>query len=219
MRGKKAILAAVLATTVVTANAAISEISRGGVSGTISTLGLGAEYVYQHSDEITFRGGYHVASFGSDGANKFEINNISLLADYHFAGGYLRATGGLINMDGKLTVANTGDATTHTYEGFDFQASDIGTIKPEITFGGTLPYIGLGLAKKPSTNGIGFSLDAGLATNLDFKPSFEVTCKVPGSVACDLIKAEEKKVNLALEKEDIGKAAYPVLSAGVSYSF
>lgn len=220
MRVKNLILTTLLMAISISANASIKEISKGGVSGSISTLGLGAEYVYQHSDDVTFRGGYHVASLGSDGENKFDMNSISLLGDYHFAGGYLRATGGIINMDGKLKVVNTSaNNTSQTYEGISFNSSHIDSVSAELTFGGALPYLGLGMAKKPSTDGFGFSLDAGVATNLEFNPEFSVTCKVPGSAECLAVKDSEKEVNAKLEKEDIGKAAYPVISAGISYSF
>ena len=219
MKIKNILLGTVLSVATLQSFASITEISRGGISASISTLGLGAEYTYQVNDNMTIRGGYHAVSIDSDTDFDFEMNNASLIGDYHIADGYLRVSAGLIAMDGNITMTDTSAVTgTLTYEGKDFDQSEISSVKSEIDFGGTLPYIGIGLAKSPSTDGFGMSFDVGVVQP-EFTPSFVANCQNPGTAACTVIKTAEQEVNDSLKADFELDGVIPVISAGISYSF
>jgi len=217
---KNQIIALAILASATAASASITDLSQGKISAKLSTLGVGVEYTYAINDNTTVRAGYSTASIDGEGGSGIKMTNFSFIGDYHPGGGIVRLSAGVVNMDGELSVTQEDDAITGltTIEGQSITTTLVDSVQGKLNFGGTLPYVGVGLAKSPSEDGFGMSLDFGVVSP-KFTPALEVVKAATNTTAentavDDFVTA----VNAELEKEKIS-GVYPVISAGVSYSF
>lgn len=202
-------------------------VSKGKISGVATTLGTGVEYSYSVSDKVAARVGYYSASADFDltdstialenNSANISFQSIGVIGDYHPAAGMFRLSAGLINMSNKVSFS--GDLTGNQVIGdTTYAVGDIASLTGSTEIGGTLPYFGIGLSKSPSEDGIGASLDIGVAISPEITSSLDVACT--DTILCPTLQDDIDKEVAKLQADNAFDLPYwPVLSAGLSYSF
>lgn len=206
----------------------------GGVSGKVSTLGMGLEYTQPLGDKVAVRLGANAFNYDksfdeeSDSGNggfvmdaKAEFRTVSLIADYHPFGGIFKLSGGAMYNGNKLT-ADIEPYGTGTYEfnGVEYTVDEIGNADASVDFKSFSPYLGLGWSKSPKGTGLGFSFEVGAMYQGEPSLDMNVTC----SGTLPAAQCNQLQADVAVEKADVQDDLndfkwYPVISAGISYHF
>ncbi len=182
-----------------------------GVAGKVSTNGHGVELGYRFNNFLAVRGGINGGSYDRTGTDSginynytLDFDNNPVLLDWHPLGGVFRLTGGVVNNNNQLTgrasgSINVGGTVTTT------------TVTTVITFKKASPYVGLGWAALPrSEGGLGFSFDIGVMEH--GSPTAKITAT---GVSAANIAAEEAALNAELKDNKY----WPVISFGIGYTF
>ena len=103
-----------------------------------------------------------------------------------------------------------------------YDADEVGSLTGALDFDGISPYLGLGWGKAPkSGKGFGFDLDVGVLFQGSPNVSLMASCgtAIMGTQACDdlLADVQDEEVSLSTDAEDFD--VFPVVSAGISYTF
>ena len=138
------------------------------VAAKAGSLGLGVEYTYAINERVSVRGGLNGANFGFDSAEAgieyefdFIWDSISVGVDFHPRQGPLRLSAGILSNDNGMEAFSrpTTDivigATTYT-------PADIGSLRGDVEFDSTAPYVGIGWDWSRKKRRFGVSLDLGL---------------------------------------------------------
>ncbi|THB63412.1 MAG: hypothetical protein D6B27_12240 [Gammaproteobacteria bacterium] len=194
-----------------------------GAAIKFGSTGYGFELTTDITKEINLRGGINAwskkISDTKDGIEydiEADLNNASLLADWHpFSNGFRLSAGIFIN-NSEISL-DSSDATTYTINGVEYTAAEAGSISGKIDFNTVAPYLGIGwgnaLNKKSDIN---ISADLGIG----FIGSPKVDISANGSLANDSdfmsdLDAEEDSIQDDVDDLNI----FPVLTIGVSYKF
>ena len=193
-----------------------------GIAVRAGTIGIGGEVSKLLTSHIGARVGlnfYTLHDNGQDiGDNKFditaELHAFSALIDlYPGPRGAFHLTGGLMTTPAKVT--GIGNATSYSFNGATYTASQVGTLTVAAQYGSTLPYVGLGFGTAASSHGgLAFVFDLGFAIG---KPTLTMSgSNAPSGGAINAnIQAE-----VAKHQTDIDKVpGYPVLAIGFMYRF
>lgn len=207
--------------------------AEGTIIGKVGLLGGGLEYVYPISSKFAVGVGYNGFTF-DDSIEENDINfdadlemkSFSLLGDYHpFENGF-RLTGGIYQNGNefKLTGTPVGEETVEI-GGTTYSAADVGSLTGVIDFDGTAPYLGFGWGKAPkSGKGFGFDLDIGVLFQGAPNVSLTATCgdallADPAGLACPQLESDVAVEEAELRESSEDFEVYPVISAGISYTF
>ncbi len=193
-----------------------------GIAVRAGTIGVGGEVSKLLTSHVGARVGLNFYTLHKDGQdigdNKFditaELHAFSALIDlYPGARGSFHLTGGLMTTPAK--VSGIGNATSYTFNGTSYTASQVGTLTVAAQYGSTLPYVGLGFGTAASSHGgLAFVFDLGVAIG---KPALTMHgSNAPSGGAVDAnIQAE-----VAKHQTDVNKIpGFPVLAIGFMYRF
>ncbi|RVU84407.1 hypothetical protein EOL70_13060 [Leucothrix sargassi] len=219
------LITAITASLFVTTNAS----AEGTVAAKVGTLGGGLEYIHALSPKFAIGVGINGLSLSGEVEDTdvtydadLDMQNISLLADYHpFANGFRISAGAYSNSNEFVLTATPNENNEYEINGNTYRTDEtIESLGGAIDFDSISPYIGIGWGHKPmSGKGWGFDADLGVLFQGSPNVALSVTCVNPDSAACteleDDVEAEEMQLMEDSEEFDV----YPVLSIGVSYTF
>lgn len=196
-----------------------------GVSGGVSSLGLGLQLGHKFNDAFGVRANVNGFSYDRSGNESgieydatAELRSAGVLADWHPFSGNFRLSAGLyyngteIDMDGK--PQNGG----FEFNGRRYDVTDVGTVKGHVEYENQVaPYVGLGWGTLGGKRGFSFSVDVGVLFTGKPEARLSATCR--SALTCDQLqrdtREEERQLQADLEDADI----YPVLSIGLGYTF
>jgi len=197
------------------------------VGASVSTLGFGVDAELPLGEHFAVRLGAHKATVGRDFSEDgvdykgdLELENGSLLLDWHPTGGAFRISAGAV-LDGNEVVARVSEDDILLEIGnLPIPASAVGSLHGTVSFDSVAPYAGLGFSTNFGRGGHwGFLFDAGVL----FQGSPEVDLE--GSLVPELAALEPLfQIQLLIEEQNLESDIdeynlYPVISFGVSYSF
>ena len=188
------------------------------------TLGLGAEAAVLVSDHLALRAGAHTFS----GSFSRTESDVEYSVDYRFKGlsavvdlfpsarGTFHVSGGIISAPAELDGIGQPTGGTYTFNGRDYTAAEVGTVRGDVRWPGTLPYVGIGWGTPASRGGgIGFVFDLGVGIGAPTL-GLSASSAVPGSTLAADVEAERRDI-----QDDIDRylKVYPVLSLGLALRF
>lgn len=200
----------------VTAQAAVSVGAHGG------TLGAGGELGMPLSDHFNARLGFNAFNYSYRGTydqinydSKLRLHSATLLLDWHPFAGIFRLTAGAVSNRNRVGLSSTPSGPV-TIGSTTYTPSQVGTITGTVSFKPTVPYLGIGWGKAPSSGGFGVDLDVGVL----FQGSPKVSLSSNGSLANDpsyqaQLRQEEQKAQNDMKNFKY----YPVISLGLEYRF
>ena len=197
-----------------------------GLTAKVGLLGYGAELSAPISESWNGRVGLNrftrsmsTTESDVDYDAKFKLQTFSALADWHpFQGGFRMSLGLMYNQNQFDMVGKPTAGSTYEFDGVEYTAAEVGTLKGKLSFDKTAPYIGIGwgnaVAKDTSVN---FSFDLGAL--YQGKPKLGLsasgTACAPGTACGDSLARERADA----ESEMSNYKWYPVISIGLSYQF
>lgn len=187
------------------------------------TLGIGPELSYAVSDRFNVRLGLNNLSYGfsttTSGVRyeaELDLDNTTLLLDWHPFQGLFRMTVGYIRNGNVLRLTAT-PTQPEEIGGVTFQPEQIGTLVGEASFKSDAPYLGIGWG-----NGV---QDRGLDVHLELGAMFQGSARVAlqsrgGQFAGNPVLEEALRREEREAEEDLSDfELYPVVAFGLSYSF
>jgi hypothetical protein len=191
----------------------------------VGTLGLGAEVAKLVTPNLGVRVGAYTLSKGftrteSDVEYAVDIGfkGITGLVDlFPSRRGTFHLTGGFMTAPAEIDGVGQPTEGTYTFNGRDYTAAEVGTVRGDLRWPGTMPYVGLGWGTPASRHGGGlafvFDLGVGFGT-----PTLGLSASsaVPGSTLAADVEAERRDI-----QDDIDRylKVYPVLSLGLALRF
>lgn len=211
--------------------------SKHSIAPKVSSLGVGAEYMYHYSDQFSFgAGAYGLGlnrSFNKNKVNydgKVQLFNLGAFAQYNpWDAGWVSGIGfkgGLIFNDNKVTLTAKPSASgSFTFNNQVYTTSVVGKVDGKATTNQLAPYLGVTWSSgDTSQEGLAFTADVGVMFSGKPKLSLNAQCNAtsnaPGvadpcpSLLRD-IEAERKSTQQKLDKFKV----YPVASVGLIYRF
>ncbi len=216
------------------AHSPVEPVTEWNVALSSGTLGVGIDIAHRQSDSIAYRAninGFKWLDAGPRTSGDFTFTNNDLLlltagalVDYYPTSTSFRLTGGLYFNGNKLSskVKYTGAAKSVTLYGKSYSTSDITSVQADLSFAPISPYIGLGWGNNPSKSGLGFTLDVGLMYH---SPKVVLTPTYKGTVTAAQKVVYDKDFDILSTASSNALGAvtklhfYPVIRAGISYSF
>jgi hypothetical protein len=179
------------------------------------TLGLSGEVGYR-MQEVGVRAGFNTFTY-----SRFETRNsinfdqsikllsYNVLADWYPMGNGFRVTGGALINKNTIEMKGTGGATT--IGSTTYSASDVASLRGEITHNLIDPYLGVGYVQ---------SLGGGLELSLDLGAAYQGSSKVTLSSTSNAIAQSDLDAQAAkIKNSSDSMPIYPVLSLKVHYRF
>lgn len=195
------------------------------VSAKVSTLGFGAEYVYDINPNFSVVGGINRYSLDrkqktDDAEYKGELTLSTVSGGVRYSPwdiGFFLGTGLYLNNNGVSLKAQP-KSQSFTFNGTQYSTSDLGDVKIKVEFPKIAPAVSLGWQAKLFGSDVSVTPEVGILFTGSPKLSTSVKCSADattcGNAESD-IEAERKKIQKDLDKFNI----YPLLSIGVGYSF
>ena len=202
--------------------------SSGEITGRVSTLGAGVEFVKPINENVTIglgiNGYTYSESMDESGVSyeaDLELQTLSLIANYHPWAGIFRVSGGVMYNGNNFSItAEPAADGTYEFNGETYDATDVGSVTGEIDFNNMAPYIGIGLGKSPASTGWSLDVNVGLLYQGTPDASLTATCGVLLQDAqCTQLQSDLASEQTELQDELDGFEWYPVVSLGVSYMF
>jgi hypothetical protein len=195
------------------------------LTGKVGTLGLGAELTTRLTDTTQLRfgiNGYNVDSSrtedGVDYDATFRLRSAGLIGDmFPIQDSVFRISLGLYYNDNRLDMTAKPNSTgSYDLGNGTYPAATIGTLKGQLTFNKTSPYIGVGWGAPFAKPGNwSFSLDVGALYQGSPKLKLEsAACSANAACAADMAREQENA-----ESDMRSYRWYPVISAGAVYRF
>jgi len=215
--------------TMLAASATVAaEESRFSFGPTLGSAGLGLEFGFALTDTLSARAAYNFFEFDTDYEDTdvrydgtLDKSSVSLLLDWNPGNGGFRVTGGAFrhNRNAFNAVATPAREGTYTFDGNEYDASEIGTIHGAASFRKTAPYLGIGWGNLSHSRGFTFTVDLGvqfqnaprvslLADDCSFAPA-----------ECAQINSDLQAEARQLEQEGKDLEYWPVLAIGLVYRF
>lgn len=193
------------------------------VSPAISTLGVGLEAGVRVNENVGFRFGGHWLNVNFDRTiddvdydADANLASFGTLLDYHpFQGGF-RLSGGLRFNFNNADLDGTPNSDV-TIGNETFAASDVGTLKGDVSYDAVAPYVGLGYGATLLEGALSIGFDMGVM----YQGEANVDLDAEGGALQGNAVLED---NLALEEDDIEDDLkdflfYPVVGLAVIYRF
>ena len=185
-----------------------------------STLGAGTEVTLALTSDLNLRTGVYVFSYGATThksgipiAYDLKLRSLPVLLDWFPLddGSGFRISSGVIINNNKYT-ANAQPADSYDIGGVVYRADQVGKLNGGVTFGTFAPYVGIGWGNPfTAESHLSFSFDLGIA----FQGKPDVSMAATGSVAAEDLRQEENDIKNEIDAFKY----YPVISAGIAYSF
>jgi len=195
-----------------------------GVTGRISTLGLGVEVTKSMTTALNARVGFNTWSYNenfsdNDGIEyefNLELRSMSALLDWHPFNGGFRLSGGLFYNKNNIT-ATAKPKSSYSIGNSTYTAAQIGSVTANIDFKTMVPYLGIGWG-----NAVGKDKRLGIVFDLGivYQGSPDVSMQATGLVASDpTFQADLAREEQELQNDVDEFKYYPVVSLGISYKF
>lgn len=220
---------AVAGAALVIASGAQAQDGRFALGGNVGTTGLGIEAQFMVNRNVTLRGGFDSLKFDEEVEGdailydgELDFSTGGAFVDWHPTGGAFFLSGGAYFGERSLGVSGAPAAGTTVEIGDDtFTAAQAGTLKGELDFGGTAPFIGLGWNNTFTRDRrVGFKFLVGAAFGSDPEASL---ARVGGST---LSPTDQTRLETALAEEEVeiedeadGYTAFPVVQLGLTFRF
>lgn len=192
----------------------------GEVYGNIGTEGIGAGYSHSINGSFNIRGEINglSKSYTQDSDDltykgDLKLGGVSVLADYFPFAGRFRVTAGAIANNGKLTGTASGNDGTYNINGKNYTYTGSDRITADIKFGNVSPYLGIGTGHT-GQKGFVFFADMGVIFQ-----SPKSTIAASGELASLIDPADLEAERRSLQNSVDKFKFYPVVKAGVSYTF
>jgi hypothetical protein len=184
-------------------------------------LRLGSsEFEFIASDGVYTNGVPTISDMLFNQNTTFDLNQLSLLFDYHPWRADLRFTGGITKNKILLEVVNHGDSefNINNYS-FSDQIVDLTELTMQLT-NGMSPYFGIGWSTGFDQNsGFSFSGDLGFYYAVDFALNFSAECKAEAAaVDCSKLRTETLSQQRKLRR-DLKPLILPNFGVSLSYKF
>lgn len=200
-----------------------------GIGFKVGTTGLGLELTRPLTNSINLRGNYNYFEIDEDiedtnvsYSGDFRKNSLGLFADWHpWSGGFRVSAGVYHHFDNEISIVGL-PTTAGSFEfgGQIFNASSIGSVNGNISFGKTTPYFGIGWGNASQADQKwGFIIELGV----QFQDTPDVTlvasnCTLPIGECNELNAAILTEIN-SLQDDIDDFDLWPVLNIGLSYKF
>jgi len=214
-----------------------------GITGKVSTLGLGVDLTYGIMDKLNARfninGGSLDASGEQDGINydgSLDLQSIGGVLDYHPTGGEFRLSVGLYNNGNKIDLDGSAANKDAKIGDITYDLSNA-KLNPVVSFKSTAPYLGIGWGNAVDKKSK-FSITTDLGVLFQGAPVVELTASgnvIPKSgihtgPTIDLEgssdAAKEFRSELQKEQDNLNNdenlkkfKLFPVVSLGFNYRF
>jgi hypothetical protein len=187
----------------------------------LGMLGLGVEYARELSDRIAIRAAVNGSGFSTDSTESgihyefdLDFDSFALGIDVHPKRGPLRVSFGVLANDSKIAAEASANQTLEI-GGTIYNATEIGTLRGDVSFDGTAPYAGLGWDWSRSKR-FGVAFDLGVVR----QGGPRVVLSATGPAADN----PEFLANLAAEERDLAASLddldlYPYASLGFVFRF
>jgi hypothetical protein len=193
----------------------------------LGTTGIGAEIGHGFNEWLGMRGSYGMYNYGYDYTEsdvrykgKLKIGVGLLTADVHPFAGVFRLSAGLGYNNTRIDA--DADTTTGTIEigNNTYQTSEVGTVRGEVHFQKTVPYVGFGWGTKAmGSSGFFFTSDFGvLFSKASGSVTGECAAGIPANI-CTQLQADLQTESQEFLREVEKMKYYPVVRIGLGYRF
>ena len=203
------------------------------VSGAMSTLGPSVQFSVPYNDVVNVRlliAGYRYTT--EDNLDdirysaKYTLCGAGVLADWHPFGSGFHVSLGLFRTSNRFDGKSI-DASEYIIGHNTYSAAEVAGIRAKADLGAGAPYTGMGWGYNMGSTGWGFAVEAGVvyqatpAANVYVAPGSELSGVLnPAQQArLALLQQDEKVESKNLEDAFDTFKAFPVVSAGVTYTF
>ncbi|MES2300388.1 MAG: hypothetical protein V4582_25360 [Pseudomonadota bacterium] len=203
------------------------EAATAGVSLEGGSTGLGAHLSIPIESDIGARLGFGYFKFNYSGNTsdtdydfKMKLQSFDALLDWFPMEGSFRLSAGLAANGNNIGASAKSNANgSYTFDGHSYQAASAGRITGSIDFQKMVPYLGFGWGSSSNGKGWGLSSDFGLLFQGKPRTSLSSSgCSAPALV-CAQLNADLVTESDKLADEVKGFKYYPVVRAGLSYTF
>ncbi len=190
------------------------------------TLGLGVEATWPVVPFFDLRAGLNTFDYDMSGSQagldydaELALDTVYATANFRFPLNPMRLTIGIFSNDNEIALLNQGSTGVIIIGEVPFPASEVGTLRSEIAFDSTAPYLGLGFDFR-AFDKASINFDLGVL----WQASPLVALTADGSLATDPILRDAFLLALEDERQELETAldsfkAYPVVSLGISFNF
>lgn len=155
---------------------------------------------------------------GIDYDGNVDLSNEIFALNWHPGKGGFHFTVGMILTDNQITIEGAPeDGTTYDIGGVDYSKDIVGSLVGNVSWEkSSAPYIGIGYAKKLSSEGVSLYVNAGVMDSGVALARLEATGAINSNAEFqDRLRTEEDELNEELEDYEI----YPVIRIGLVYRF
>jgi hypothetical protein len=202
-----------------------------GLAGTAGLSGFGLDlgvnvnrYVGLRATGASFslnRNGAYATSV--DWAARVKLQQLGLLADVYPFEGAFRLTGGIVKDDNRLDMtATTSGSGSLTFNGNTYPASELSGAQGSVSWGKTVPYLGLGWGNLAGSRGFHLTTDVGLL--LTGSATTQLSAQCASGTAGQLCSQATLNADVAAEQAKLQNDAnrlkvWPVLRFGIGFAF
>lgn len=203
------------------------------VTGSMSTLGPSIQFSMPYNDVVNFRflvAGYRYTT--EDNLDdirysaKFTLSGAGVLADWHPFGSGFHVSLGLFRTSNRFDGKSIG-ASEYIIGNNTYSAAEVANVRAKADLGSGAPYTGMGWGYSMGSTGWGFAVEAGVV----YQPTPAATVNVaPGAELSGVLNSAQQARLALLQQDEKVEAknledafdtfkAFPVVSAGVTYTF
>lgn len=195
------------------------------VSAKISTLGLGAEYVYALKPKLSIVGGINGHSYDHnqntddvDFEGNLKLSTVFAGVRYLPWEGAFFLGGSLYINNNKVSLKAQPKSNEFKFNGVSYTTNQLGSVKIDADYPTLAPALSLGWQAKLFGSNVTFTPEFGVLFTGAPELDTSVTCKAD-QATCDKAKSdidvERKKIQKDLDKITV----YPLISLGLGYTF
>jgi len=162
-----------------------------------------------------------VTESGIDYDVGLDLRSASLLFDWHPSRSAFRVTVGGFYNGNEADLDARSLTGTFNINGTNYNVSDVGSLRGDISYGASAPYLGVGWGNiSANRSGWGMAWDLGVLYQGDPDVGLNVTCS-PSLTAgqCTTLTSDVAAESQALRNDIEDQKWYPVFSMGVLYRF
>jgi hypothetical protein len=188
----------------------------------VGALGLGAEYTYDFTDRVSFRGGVYGSQLGFDAEEAgidyefdFVWDSLAAGVDFHPLKSALRLSLGILKNDNGLKATSRPNGNV-TIGNTTYTPAEVGTLEAAVRFDDTATFAGVGWDWSRDKRLFGMSFDLGWLDQGRPRATLRGTGTLLGDPAFEQdIAAEERELADSVSDFD----AVPYMSLGFLFRF
>lgn len=150
-----------------------------------------------------------------------DLSSVGLLLDWHPSRSAFRVTFGGYYNGNEADLEAKSLSGTFNINGTIYNVSDIGSLRGDVTYGSSAPYLGVGWGNiKGNESGWGMAWDLGVLYQGSPDVGLDVTCSTSLTAGqCTTLTSDVAAESQALRSDIEDQKWYPVFSLGVLYRF